>query len=134
MAADANLPSGSDLAELLSDRLEGRLAGYVPPDDTRDLIAVADKAAALGDGLAALQSEVLQLADFDSAEPNYGHRALAALLAEGALRLLTWNWDDCIERAVPPGERLQAAYTQEDVTSILPPSVLKVHGLSLIHI
>lgn len=113
---------------MLNERLEGRLEGYTPPANTGDLLAVAD-AAVSAMGLLPLQHEVLALADFDRATPNFGHRALALLLAEGAVSsVLLWNWDDCVERSAPEGERVQVARTLEDMRQLQVPSVAKIHG------
>ena len=129
MAEDAALPGGRELGQLLDQRLAQRLAGYAPPADTSDLLAVADAAFAAAGGLEPLQHEVVQLADFDQASPNHGHRVLALLLAEGAARtLLLWNWDNCVERAALEGEPLEVARTLEDVAQLQVPSVAKIHG------
>jgi hypothetical protein len=128
-ADDAGLPSGRQLGELLDARLSGRLAGYASPANPSNLLDVADAAAAASDDLLALQNEVLELADFERATPNFGHRALALLLAEGAVStLLLWNWDDCVERSALEGERLQVARTREDMDQLRVPSVAKIHG------
>ena len=114
---------------MLDERLNDRLEGYHPPADRGDLVAVADNAVAAMDGLLALQHTVLDLADFAGATPNFGHRALALLLAEGALRtLLLWNWDTCVERSAPEGERIEVAHSREDMERIHVPSVAKIHG------
>jgi hypothetical protein len=127
-AADADLPSGERLGELLDQRLSDRVAGYEAPASTGDLLAVADAAVDVI-GLLPLQYEVLELADFVGATPNFGHRALALLLAEGAVStVLLWNWDDCVERAAPGGERVQVARTLEDMQQLQVPSVAKIHG------
>ncbi len=129
MAPDTDLPGGRRLGEMLHERLEVRLSGYTAPSDTSDLLAVADAAVAAMGELLPLQYEVLELADFDQASPNFGHRALALLLAEGAVsNLLLWNWDDCVERSALEGERLQVARTLEDVQQLEVPSVAKIHG------
>lgn len=129
VAADASLPSGAALSEMLHERLRQRLAGYQAPENVRDLIAVADAAVlAAGGGLEALQYEVLELADFETATPNHGHQVLGLLLAEGAVTALSWNWDDCIERAAPPGEQLRVARTHLDMASLRSAQLAKVHG------
>ena len=128
VADDAGLPSGRRLGELLHERLKDRLTGYVPPDDVTDLIAVADAAGVPDGGLEALQGEVLELAAFKTATPNYGHQVLGMLLAEGALTALSWNWDTCIERARPTGEDLDVARTKEDMANLARPQLAKVHG------
>jgi len=129
VAEHASLPSGQQLGRLLDQRLRERLHGYTSPADTSDLLAVADAAVAAAGGLEALQYEVIELADFDQAWPNYGHRALALLLSEGAARtLLLWNWDNCVERAALEGERLEVARTLQDVAQLRVPSIAKIHG------
>lgn len=128
-AADASLPLGAELSELLSEHLDGRLAGYSPPADTADLVAVADAAVAAAESLSTLQQEVLRLAPFLDAVPNLGHRALALLLVEGAISAtLLWNWDNCVERSAPDRERIEVALNDEDVGDLRVPAVLKVHG------
>jgi hypothetical protein len=128
-AADASLPLGAELSELLSEHLDGRLAGYSPPADTADLVVVADAALAAAESLSTLQQEVLRLAPFLDAVPNLAHRALALLLAEGAVSAtLLWNWDNCLERSAPDRERIEVALSDEDVGDLRVPAVLKVHG------
>lgn len=129
VADDAALPNGRRLGELLDDRLRARLGGYASPPDTTDLLAVADAAVAAAGGVRPVQQEVVQLADFDQAAPNYGHRALALLLGEGAVRsLLLWNWDNCVERSALEGEPLEVARTLDDVIQLRVPAIAKIHG------
>lgn len=129
VADDAGLPGGRRLGELLDARLAGRLVGYTSPADTANLLDVADAGIAAAGDLLPLQYEVLELADFDQATPNFGHTALALLLAEGAVsNALLWNWDDCVERSAPEGERLQVARTLEDMEQLRVPSIAKIHG------
>lgn len=93
VADDAALPTGKQLGERLDQRLASRLQGYISPANPENLIAVADAAFDAAGGLEALQAEVLQLAEFNTATPNYGHLVLGMLLAEGAFTALSWNWD-----------------------------------------
>ena len=124
-----DLPSGADLGKRLNERLQGLVSGYVSPQHPENLIAVADAGAELPGGKAALRSEVLRLADFRGAEPNYGHHTVAELLCEGAIALLLlWNWDDCIERVDVTPERLQVARSDRDLEELEQPSIAKIHG------
>lgn len=128
IADDAGLPSGRRLGELLDTRLTARMAGYASPGDVGNLIAVADAGEGPAGSADALQDEVLELAQFLSARPNYGHQALALLLAEGAVTALSWNWDTCIERATPAEERIEVARTEDDITYLDRAQLTKVHG------
>jgi hypothetical protein len=125
---DTALPSGTELGELLDAKLNGLLAGYVPPADTRNLIEVADAAVRPAGGLAAVQDVIVDLASFETATPNYGHQVLGMLLAEGAVTILSWNWDTCIERAAPPGEYFHVASTPEAMQLLNSPQLAKIHG------
>ena len=125
------LPTGEELGERLDERLGSLVNGYVSPQRPEDLIAVADAGADLEGGKTALRGEVLRLADFREAEPNYGHEAIAELLCEGSIQLLLlWNWDDCIERVDVMPERLQVARSRSDLKDLDEPSIAKVHGCS----
>jgi hypothetical protein len=129
VAKPAELPSGTELGVDLDLRLAGLLAGYESPADPADLIAVADAGAGLEGGEAALRGEVLQLADFKGAEPNYGHTATAELLCEGGISLLLlWNWDTCIERVDVSPDLLQVSRSASDLRNLTEPSIAKVHG------
>lgn len=127
--APAELPSGRSLGEDLDARLTGLIAGYQSPTDIANLIAVADAGSGLEGGEPALRGEVLQLADFKGAEPNFGHRATAELLCEGGISLLLlWNWDTCVERVDVSPERLQVSRSRSDLKDLTEPSIAKVHG------
>jgi hypothetical protein len=84
-AMPADLPSGPDLGKRLDDRLKSLVSGYVSPPNPENLIAVADAGAGIEGGKTALRSEVLRLANFRNADPNYGHWAIAELLCEGGI-------------------------------------------------
>jgi len=128
-AIPADLPSGAKLGELLDERLRAVVSGYASPPNPGNLIAVADAGADLDGGKAALRNEVLGLADFREAEPNYGHRVVAEMLCEGGIALLLlWNWDDCIERVDVAPERLQVARSDSDLADLEEPSIAKIHG------
>lgn len=129
VAQPAELPSGAELGTDLDTRLAGLLAGYKSPGNPKNLIAVADAGAGLDGGEEALRGEVLELADFKGAEPNYGHTAAAELLCEGAVSLLLlWNWDTCIERVEVSPDLLQVSRSAEDLRNLTEPSIAKVHG------
>jgi hypothetical protein len=128
-SAPASLPSGPTLGEQLDERLESLIQGYESPEHPADLIAVADAGAGLEGGESALRSEVLKLADFNDAEPNYGHKVMAELLCEGGVSLLLlWNWDTCIERVDVNPVRLQVSLSKSDIEDLAEPSIAKVHG------
>lgn len=122
----SGLPSGPELARRLHERFQ-RVSGYAcaNPDD---LVAVADSAASLPDGLAAIQRVILELAPFGEAPPGLAHQLLALLLAERALRLLLTNWDDCVERSWRQVEHLQAARNEVEVKALRGQFILKIHG------
>lgn len=128
VAEDACLPSGRRVGVLLNQRLDGQLRGYVAPEKPENLIAVADAAVVPIGGEEALRNEVLKVARFTRAIPNHGHQALGLLLAEGALTVLTWNWDTCIERTLPQDEELRIARTSSDMADIRLPQLAKIHG------
>ena len=122
----AGLPDGPELARRLHQRFQ-RVTGYqcATPDD---LLSVADAAAGLPDGLAAVQRVVVELAPFADASPQLAHRLLAVLLAEGALRLLLTNWDDCVERSCREFEHIQPARNEVEAENLRGQFVLKLHG------
>ena len=128
-AKPAELPSGASLGRDLDERLEELIQGYESPPEPENLIAVADAGAGLEGGEAAMKAEVLKLARFRSAEPNFGHRALAQLICEGACQLLLlWNWDDCVERVDVTPETLQVIRSLSDLEDVDEPSIAKIHG------
>jgi hypothetical protein len=122
----AGLPTGAELARKLHDRFE-RIADYhcSTPDD---LLAVADAASAVPDGLATLQHLVLDLAPFSDALPQLAHRLLALLVAEDALHLLLTNWDDCVERSWRESEHIPSACNAIEAENLRGQFILKIHG------
>jgi hypothetical protein len=126
LSVGSDLPSGSQLAHRIHDQFEGRVVGYRCPR-ADDLVAVATAVASLPAGLEALQRSIVDLAPFDGAPPTLGHRLLALLIAEGAVRMLTTNWDDCLERGWTD-ERILAARDASEAEELLRPHVLKIHG------
>jgi hypothetical protein len=126
LSIPAGLPSGAELARKLHDRFK-RFTGYScsTPDD---LLAVADAAASLPDGLALVQRVVLELAPFSKATPLLAHRLLALLLAEDALRLLLTNWDDCVERSWREHEHIPSVCNAVEAEGLSGQVILKIHG------
>ena len=99
-APPTSLPLAQKLAQTLKSSLQlTALAGRVAQANGDDLLDVADKAIVTGDDLSIIQRKITDLfPQLKTAPPNYGHKALALLMAEGVLVLST-NWDTCIERA-----------------------------------
>ncbi len=126
LSIPAGLPSGAELARKLHERFK-RVTGYScsTPDD---LLAVADAAAALPEGLSVVQQLVLGLAPFATATPLLAHRLLALLLAEDALRLLLTNWDDCVERSWREHEHIPSVCNAVEAESLRGQFILKIHG------
>jgi hypothetical protein len=122
----AGLPSGRELARKLHQRFE-RVADYEGADPD-DLLSVADAAARLPDGLAAVQRAVLDLAPFSEASPRLAHRLLALLLAEDAARLLLTNWDDCVERSWREFEHIRGVCNALEAERLRGQFVVKIHG------
>ncbi|MEV4990304.1 SIR2 family protein [Pseudarthrobacter sp. LMD1-1-1.1] len=126
LSQPTNLPTGAVLAERLHTRL--RIAfPALQAVDPWDLLAVADEAAALPGGESALRQTSAIAANFKSAKPGHAHRILAHLLLEGAIDVLTTNWDNCIERGAGE-ERLPTITSSRDLVDVTPPSILKIHG------
>ncbi len=128
-ADPTSLPLGWELAEIVYDQLADRLGeDALAGADRRDLLAVADTIEALQGGAALLQAALREAANYTGAQPNYGHRALAVLLLEGAVEVISTNYDDCIERAGGPFGRLQIIVTDADSVQVRGPAILKIHG------
>lgn len=125
-AKPTELPSGPEVASRTYQRL-AHLLPAMPPCDEHDLTSVADAVASLAGGLPALRETVVNVVEFTTAAPNYGHQALALLLLEGAVKLLTTNWDDCIERGGQP-ERVQVTITAVERAQMGHGALLKIHG------
>ncbi|MGV8912789.1 MAG: SIR2 family protein [Rhodoglobus sp.] len=120
------LPNGSQLAELVYARLLPAYPGLFIVR-SNDLVAISDAVSVWPGGDSALRQAFVAVARFTTAAPSYGHQAIALLLLEGVLDVLTTNWDDDIERGYTP-ERVQAAVYQQDIYDLAGPKVLKIHG------
>ncbi|MFE4541580.1 SIR2 family protein [Arthrobacter sp. NPDC056727] len=126
LSQPTNLPTGASLSKVIHTRLKAAFPS-LEGIDPWDLVAVADAVAALPNGESALRQTSASAANFKSAKPGYAHRVLAHLMLEGAIDVLTTNWDNCIERGAGE-ERLPTVTSNHDLAEITPPSVLKIHG------
>lgn len=122
----AGLPSGAEVAQRVYDRLCVPFPA-IKGCDPQDLTAVADAVAALENGEEALRLTAVQVAEYTTATPTYGHRVLALLLLEGIVDVLTTNWDTCVERGGGP-EGVSSIVTEHDLLHVAPKSILKIHG------
>lgn len=126
LAQPTGLPTGPALATAIHARL--KVAFHVlDAVNPTDLVAVADAVASLPGGEEALRQTAAQSADFKTAKPAYAHRTIAHLMLEGAIDVLTTNWDNCIERGAGD-EQLPTVTDERDLIRVTPPWVLKVHG------
>ncbi len=123
----AGLPDGRELARRLHARFAGQVSGYTC-DEPENLLAVAEAAARVRGGLEAVQRVVLQLAPFGAVKAQEAHLLLALLVAEGVVRLLLTNWDDCVERSWRQDEHLPAARNAEEASALRGQVILKIHG------
>lgn len=121
-----SLPSGAGLAKALHAQLKDVFDVLNGVDDW-DLLGVADAIGQLPGGDEALRQTSARTANFKSATPGYAHRVLAQLMLEGAIDVLTTNWDSCIERSCGE-EQLPTVTNEHDLAEVTPPWVLKVHG------
>jgi len=126
------LPSGVELARNVKARLlTSPLAAIIQPVANDDLLAMADAVdTQLPETFPAFVRAILETADFRAAMPNYAHLAIALLMAETNVPVLSTNWDTCIERASQPTASFIVACTCRDNilnagNSIL---LLKLHG------
>lgn len=126
LSQPTNLPTGAKLAAAIHTQLKGAFPALANVDSW-DLVAIADAVAALQGGEEALRQTSVRSANFKTAKPGYAHKVLAHLMIEGAVEVLTTNWDNCIERGAGE-ERLSTVTTVHDLAGVTPPWVLKVHG------
>lgn len=113
MSAPTSLPNGADVQRRVARRARDLLGVEVqsPAAGEPTLEELGAAAGALG---AAELDQLRELAagtiDFVDAPPNFGHEAIALLLREGLVDVLTVNWDRGIERA-----GLELGYTVEPI-------------------
>lgn len=127
ISIDSGLPTGATLSYELHRRI-ALLSIDLDGADEWDLLAVSDAVAAQPNGTAILQSEASRAFAFATAPPSPPHRALALLLLEGAIQMLTTNWDTCIERAVTAPDRIVSVVTSNERGQTQVHSLLKLHG------
>jgi hypothetical protein len=125
ISVNSGLPTGARLSMKLHARLT-MLGHDLSAIEEWDLLAVADTVGIDASGVLTLQGAALAAAPFTTAPPSPAHRALALLLLEGAVQLLTTNWDTCIERAT--AERIISVISSADRSQVRTHSLLKVHG------
>ncbi len=103
MGPPASLPSGIELAQRVKPRLQGgALAKAVESANEDSLLDIADAIQTNSpEAFPLFVNTILQMADFKTAIPNFGHLALALLMAETNIQILSTNWDTCIERCSP---------------------------------
>lgn len=131
-APPTSLPIGREIARALRHKLSyTELAKSVESLPGDDLLVIADTAEAQSpQALELVQQTILNSFDFKTASPNYAHQYIAILMAEGAVKTMTTNWDTCIERA--------AGSTHSDIVACRLPEeigrggasavLLKLHG------
>ncbi len=126
----SKIPDGAEVARRLHRQLASRLgADALAGAQPDDLLSVVDTVAAMANGSDVVRSVAVQVAEFTTAAPNFGHRVIAHLLLEDVVVAITTNWDDCIERGgSSTRERLLAVISDQDRQDIRRTALLKVHG------
>lgn len=100
----AAAPSNGPMGPAVADRLRATAAEIIGCSEDSlskcTLEELAEKVQSVGvDEIARLRHLAGEAFDFAGALPNYGHRAIALLMREGLVRVITVNWDCAIERA-----------------------------------
>lgn len=117
MSPPTSLPSGADVQRRVAQQARDLLGVEVqsPAGSEPTLEELGAAAAALGDEvLDQLRELAAGAIDFIDAPPNFGHEAIALLLREGLVDVLTVNWDRGIERAgLELGYPVEPILTQE---------------------
>jgi hypothetical protein len=131
----AAAPSNGPMGSVVADRLRAAAAEIIGCSQDSlsgcKLEELAERALSVGtDGIQRLRQLAGEAFDFAGITPNYGHRAIALLMREGLVRVITVNWDCGIERA-----GLEAGVTIAPVTSVITAQpatdqlrLYKVHG------
>ncbi len=132
IAAPTDLPSGNDAGRRLYAAL--RRTGHedsVRECDESDLLCIADMMERVAGGEDLVQSMLREVADFTNARPNFGHQVLALLVLEGAIELLSLNWDTCVERSPLESERVEVVVSAEDFRNVRGARFHKIHGCAV---
>lgn len=131
----AAAPSNGPMGSLVADRLRATAAEILgcSADSLSDctLEELAEQVEAVGyDEITRLRQLAGEAFDFAGMMPNYAHRAIALLMREGMVRVITVNWDCAIERA-----GLQVGVSIAPITSVITAQattsevrLYKVHG------
>lgn len=131
MAEPSCGPSGWDVAEALRPYVAKFLGVDANELHGLSLEALAERLAAEdADRLEALRVRASEAADFRGITPNFGHEAAALLLREGAVELITVNWDCGIETAGRDANVAirGVASADESVATAYGLRIFKVHG------
>lgn len=102
MSAPTDLPSGNDVQQRIAGRARMLLGVEVtdPAGETPTLEELGDAASSVSpEALERLRTLAADAIDFVGVLPNYAHEALALLLREGVVEVLSVNWDCAIESA-----------------------------------
>jgi hypothetical protein len=126
MSTPTLLPTSAELVARLAPRVQQELdvalgsangGGDADPaaeDPQLTLERLADAADAVG-VIATFREIAASVVDFREAPAGYSHRAMAALLREGAVTVFSANWDRCIERgAAEVGFHIDPTITEAD--------------------
>jgi hypothetical protein len=126
-AEPTGLPSARALAGDLHALFGERIPRVVEVCGQEDLECIADVVDEERGGRDFLRERIVRMARFKEATPNHAHTLAALLLAEGFTRVLTLNWDTCIERALR-GEQPTIILTMEDRIQSANALLIKIHG------
>jgi hypothetical protein len=131
MAEPSCGPSGWDVANALRPYVANFLGVDALELDGLSLEELAERLAADdADRLEALRVRASEAADFRGITPNFGHEAAALLLREGAVELITVNWDCGVETAGRDANVAirGVAHPNESVATAFGLRIFKVHG------
>lgn len=124
-APPTSLPGAGGLASKIYHLLESVINFETVSE--WDLLAVADRVELEPRGLEMLHAAIARVAAFDTARPNFAHKALGLLICEGATTVLEANYDSCIERGAQP-EQIPVVVSDVDRQQVSRGALLKVHG------